>query len=183
MRIAAADDLKAGAKLQINAADLPVGESEVASRYRAVRADSPIKLSIGGAAIGESITALPDKFYTVVIAHGSAGWSSYAIDEGQGVSNDLKAQLRFFNLMPDCEAALKIAEGPVVFDATAFRSVKSRAINPVQAQLEGTCGGRSASFNLPQLRSGDHYSLFFREVGGKPALTGQFDETEPYRDR
>ena len=104
-------------------------------------------------------------------------------DEGQGSANDLKAQLRFFNLIPGCEASLKVADGPSVFDAATFGSVKSRAINPVQARLEASCNGRSAPSRLPQLRAGDHYSLFFREVAGKPTLTGQFDETEPYRDR
>jgi len=62
-------------------------------------------------------------------------------------------------------------------------TVKSRAINPVEAQLEATCGGSHVSLKLPPLRSGDHYSLFLTQTGGKSALSGQFDETEPYRDR
>ena len=183
IRMVAGGDLKVGVKLRVDAVELPVGENDVASRYRAVRADRPVKLSVDGATIGESITPLPDKFYTLIVTRNGAGWSGLAIDEGQGSANDLKAQLRFFNLIPGCEASLKIADGPSVFDAATFGSVKSRAINPVQAQLEASCNGRSAPSRLPQLRAGDHYSLFFREVAGKPALTGQFDETEPYRDR
>ena len=183
IRVAAGDDLKASAKLRIDAVEMPVDENEVASRYRAVRADKPVKLSIDGTAIAEGITPLPDKFYTLVVSRNGAGWSGFAIDEGQGSANDLKAQLRFFNLIAGCEASLKVAEGPSVFDAATFGSVKSRAINPVQAQLEASCNGHSAPSKLPQLRAGDHYSLFLREVAGKPALSGQFDETEPYRDR
>lgn len=119
-----------------------------------------------------------------MVAREGANWTSRAIDEGQGSNaSDLKAQLRFFNLMPGCEATLRIAEGPTVFDAVAFTAVKSRAINPVEAQLEVTCGGSNASLKLPQLRAGDHYSLFLTQTGGKGVLSGQFDETEPYRER
>lgn len=184
IRIASIGDIKAGTKLHINARNLPIAGSDVASRYRAVRADAQVKLSIDGAAVGENVTFLPDRFYTVVIAREGANWTSRAIDEGQGGNaSDLKAQLRFFNLMPGCAAVLRIAEGPTVFDAVAFTTVKSRTINPVEAQLEATCGGSNVSLKLPQLRAGDHYSLFLTQTGGKGALSGQFDETEPYRDR
>jgi hypothetical protein len=184
IRVVSIGDAKAGTRLHINARDLPIADNDAASRYRAVRADAPIKLSIDGAAIGENVTFTPDRFYTLVLAREGAKWNSYAIDEGQGGNaSDLKAQLRFFNLTPGCEATLRIAEGPTVFDAVAFSTVKSRTINPVEAQLEATCGGSHASLKLPQLRSGDHYSLFLTQTGGKSALSGQFDETEPYRDR
>jgi alginate O-acetyltransferase complex protein AlgF len=119
-----------------------------------------------------------------MVTREGTNWKTHAIDEGQGGNaSDLKAQLRFFNLMPGCEAMLRIAEGPTVFDAVAFTTVKSRAINPVEAQLEASCGGSNVSLKLPQLRAGDHYSLFLTQAGGKSALTGQSDETEPYRDR
>jgi alginate O-acetyltransferase complex protein AlgF len=36
---------------------------------------------------------------------------------------------------------------------------------------------------LPPLRSGDHYSLFLTQTGSTSALSGQFDETEPYQER
>ena len=105
IRAASIGDIKAGTKLHINARDLPIAGSDVASRYRAVRADAPIKLSIDGAAIGENITFLADRFYTVAIMREGANWTSHAIDEGQGGNaSDLKAQLRFFNLVPGCEA-------------------------------------------------------------------------------
>ena len=184
IRVASIGDIKLGTKLHINARDLPIVDNDIASRYRTARADAPIKLSIDGTVIGESVTFLPDRFYTVVVTREGANWKSYAIDEGQGANaSDLKAQLRFFNLMPGCEATLRIAEGPTVFEAVAFTTVKSRAINPVEAQLEATCGGSTASLKLPPLRSGDHYSLFLTQTGSKTALSGQFDETEPYRDR
>jgi alginate O-acetyltransferase complex protein AlgF len=184
IRVASVGDIKLGTKLHINTRDLPIVDNDVASRYRAVRAVASIKLSIDGAAVGENVAFLPDRFYTVVVAREGDNWTSRAIDEGQGGNaSDLKAQLRFFNLMPGCEATLRIAEGPTVFDAVAFTAVKSRAINPVEAQLEATCGGSNVALKLPQLRAGDHYSLFLTATGGKGVLSGQFDETEPYRER
>ncbi|WP_199805421.1 alginate O-acetyltransferase AlgF [Bradyrhizobium lablabi] len=184
IRVASIGDIKADTRLHINARDLSIVDNDAASRYRAVRADAPVRLSIDGAAVGKNITFLPDRFYTVVVAREGANWSAHAIDEGPGGNaSDLKAQLRFFNLMPGCEATLRIAEGPTVFDAVAFTTVKSRAINPVEALLEATCGSSNVSLKLPPLRSGDHYSLFLTQAGGKSVLSGQFDETEPYRDR
>jgi alginate O-acetyltransferase complex protein AlgF len=175
---------KADARVHINGRDLPVPDSQVVSRYRVVRVEAPVKLSIDGAPIGENVTFAPDRFYTLVVAREGTKWSSTTIDEGQGANaSDLKAQLRFFNLVPGCEATLRIAEGPTVFDAVGFATVKSRAINPVEAQLEAACGGGRASLKLPPLRSGDHYSLFLTQTGSTSALSGQFDETEPYQER
>jgi hypothetical protein len=36
---------------------------------------------------------------------------------------------------------------------------------------------------LPQLRAGDYYSIFLRKDAERLRLTGQLDETEPYRER
>ena len=75
--------------------------------------------------------------------------------------------------------ASEVSQASVVDEARAAPP----PINPVQARLEATCNGASAALTLPQLRSGDHFSLFLVEIAGKPALVGQFDETEPYRDQ
>ena len=38
--------------------------------------------------------------------------------------------------------------------------------------------------NLGTLRAGDHFSIFLRGKAGEAlSLSGQFDETEPYRER
>src|SRR5215216_1133885 len=98
IRIASTGDINLGTKLHINTRDLPIVNNDVATRYRAVRADAPIRLSIDGSAVGENVTFLPDRFYTVAIAREGANWTSHAIDEGPGGNaSDLKAQLRFFN--------------------------------------------------------------------------------------
>ncbi|MBK5653301.1 MAG: alginate O-acetyltransferase AlgF, partial [Rhizobium sp.] len=171
------------AAAKLNGSDLPIDKNAVASRYRVVRANEPIRLTVDGVATEVAAKPQADQFYTIAIARDGKTWSSTAIDEGQGSANDLKAQLRFFNLSGTCDASLRIADGPVVFQATAFGHFNSRTINPVQARLEATCNGASAALTLPQLRSGDHFSLFLVEIAGKPALVGQFDETEPYRDQ
>lgn len=178
-----AGDAALPSRIKLDAAAVPIDGNSVASPYRAVRADQAITITVDGSVLPERILPAGDKFSTVVVAREGAGWTSYLIDEGQGTSNDLKAQLRFFNLVATCDATLKVANGPIVFDTTAFKSVRSRAINPVQARLEASCGGRSASYELPQLRSGDHVSLFLRETVGGLGLSGQFDETEPYREQ
>ena len=182
IRTALIGGLNRGAKVEISTTDFSVAGNDIASRYRALRIDQPVSLSINGRGLGQ-ITLMSDKFYTLVIGGDDEHWQHFVMDEGQGSVNDLKAELRFFNLIPHCDASLRIAGGPTIFDVAEFVSVKSRTINPVQAQLEASCNGRGATFRLPQLRPGDHYSLFFREVANQPDLTGQLDETEPYRDR
>ncbi len=184
VRVAVANRSAEAGSIQIDSSKIPIDDAAVASRYRAVKADTAVRISAGGAVIDDKTIPRADQFSTIVIRRDGSGWTSTTIEEGQGAVNDLKAQLRFFNLVPRCEASLKIMDGPVVFDATASGTVKSRAINPVQARLEASCNGRTAALALPQLRSGDHFSLFLTEKGEEAvSLSGQFDETEPYKER
>lgn len=184
VRVAVANSSEGAGDIQIASTAAHIDAPAIASRYRAVKAGKPINISIAGAAVDGKIIPLADQFSTVVIDREAAGWKSYVIEEGHSNLNDLKAQLRFFNLASGCQASLKIANGPIIFDATEARNVRSRAINPVQAQLEALCDGQSISFALPQLRAGDHFSLFLRgKAGGQLNLSGQHDETEPFKDR
>jgi hypothetical protein len=184
VRVAVANSSEGAEEIQIASTALHIDTNAAASRYRAVKAGKPINISIAGSVVDGKITPLADQFSTVVIEREAAGWTSYVIEEGKSNLNDLKAQLRFFNLASGCQASLKVANGPVIFDATAARNVQSRTINPVQAQLEALCDGQSISFALPPLRAGDHFSVFLRgRAGGQLNLSGQHDETEPFRDR
>ena len=184
VRVAVANSSEGAGDVQIALAAAHIDDTAVASRYRAVRAGKPINISIAGSVVDGKIIPLADQFATVVIDREEAGWRSYVIEEGHSNLNDLKAQLRFFNLASGCQASLRVANGPVIFDATAIRNVRSRTINPVQAQLEALCDGQSISFVLPQLRAGNHFSVFLRgKVGEQLNLSGQHDETEPFRDR
>jgi alginate O-acetyltransferase complex protein AlgF len=182
VRVALADG-PAAAKVQIASREAGIEDAAVATQYRAVKADRPVSIAVDGASVGGTIVPQADQFSTVVVARDGSGWSARAIDEGQGDISDLKAQLRFFNLAAGCRASLRVADGPLIFDAATMDTVKSRAINPVQARLEAVCDSRNVSFALPQLHAGDHFSIFLRGKAGEALkLSGQFDETEPYRD-
>ena len=183
VRIAASPHVVPAMRVKIGNADIHLADTAVASQYRAVPGGKPLQLSVGGAPVGEQLIPPPDQFATIVIAPSPSGFSGYLIAEGNDTSNELKAQLRFYNLVAHCEAPLKIAEGPEVFDRTTVGAVRSRIINPVQAKLESSCNDRSAAAVLPPLHSGDHYSLFLIDAGNGVALIGQFDATEPFGER
>jgi hypothetical protein len=160
-----------------------IGGATTATRYRAVPGDKALTIAIDGAMLDLAAMPRPDEFSTVVIHRDATGWRASVISEGQANLDDLKAQLRFFNLAGGCDATLKVAGGPQIFAATAPATVRARAVNPVRADVEAGCGDRTATLALPQLRPGDHFSMFLRAVPGAGlALSGQFDETEPFRE-
>ncbi len=170
-------------RVQVNTADLQINDAARVSSYRAVRGNQPLNLSVNGSTLSKDVVPGAEAYLTLVISKTNSTWSVQSIDEGQSSSDGLKAKLRFFNLVPGCTATLKIADGPTIFQQTPFASVQSRTINPVTAKLEGSCGEGNASLTLPQLRAGDYYSIFLRKDSDQLRLTGQLDETEPYRER
>jgi alginate O-acetyltransferase complex protein AlgF len=168
-------------EVDINDSKMQFDGSNTTSRYRAIKPENAVKISVDGAAIGGKIVPLPDQFSTIVLLQTKSGLTSYVVEEGQSNISDLKVQLRFFNLVSGCQASLKVADGPSIFDATAINNVRSRAINPVQATVQAICENATTSLSLPALHAGDHFSLFLIDRDGKLDLTGQFDETEPYQ--
>ena len=185
VRVVGASDLE---NETVRIGDLSAGKNttlgRASTRYRAVAGGKPVSISIGGSFLDGPVVPPADRFSTVVVTRNGNGFSSYSIDEGEGGSNDLKAQLRFFNLAKGCDASLKVVGGPTVFELTAPMAVRSRTVSPVKAELEAICNGRTAPLSLPQLRAGDHYSLFLRgESGDTVSSSGEFDETEPYPSR
>jgi alginate O-acetyltransferase complex protein AlgF len=184
VRMAIAHDVKGAANIQMALTEVRIDHTAIASRYRPLRAGKPVSISIDGSVVEGQIIPLADQFSTIVVERDGSGWRSYVIEEGQTNLDDLKAQLRLFNLASGCQASLRVADGPVIFDITAVKNFRSRTINPVQARLEALCDGQSTSFALPQLHAGDHFSLFLSGKAGEQLnLSGQFDETEPYSDR
>jgi hypothetical protein len=170
-------------RVQVNSAELPINEATGASAYRAVPGNKPLNLSVNGSAISKDVVPGAETYLTLVISKTDTAWTVQSIDEGQGSGDGLRAKLRFLNLVPGCAATLKIADGPTIFQQSSFGSVQSRTINPVAAKLEGSCGEINAPLTLPQLHAGDSYSLFLRKDAERLRLTGQLDETEPYRER
>lgn len=169
--------------IQMNTRQINVTERDAATAYRAVPGNEPLRLSVAGTQVSGDIIPRPDSYATVAIAKDGMEWRARIIDEGQGTSDGLKARLRFFNLVSDCKAVLKITDGPVVFANASFASMLSRSINPVSARLDGSCGESHGSLDLPELHAGDSYSIFLRADAGKIILSGQLDETEAYRER
>lgn len=183
VRVVVADDRTDVTQLRVGSSELPIDETATASPYRAVPGNQPLRLLVNGAASITEIVPRPHEYTTLVVRKSASGWTARPIGENQKSGEDLKAKLRFFNLVPDCVAALRIAGGPAIFDKVPFETVQARSINPVTATIEGSCGDTAASVALPQLRPGDHYSIFLRKISDRLLLTGQLDETEPYRER
>jgi len=170
-------------RVQVNSQDLRISEATGTSSYRAVAGNQPLNLSVNGSTVSKDLVPGAAAYLTLVISKTNSAWTVQTVDEGQSSGDGLKAKLRFFNLAPGCTATLKIADGPTIFQQAAFASVVSRSINPVTAKLEGSCGEANASLTLPQLRAGDYYSILLRKDSERLRLTGQLDETEPYRER
>ncbi|MFG1227835.1 alginate O-acetyltransferase AlgF [Xanthobacter wiegelii] len=160
------------------AAPIPAGDT--ATIYRIVKGGAPLSVSLAGKPAEGSIMPAADAFSTVIVP--ALGPAVVITDPTEG-RNDLKAQLRVYNLVPGCAASVTVADGgPVVFEGVATNDTRQRAINPIEAVLAATCGAAvSQPLKLPPLKAGDHYSLFLLPGANGPKLAGQRDETEPYR--
>ncbi|MFC4624916.1 hypothetical protein ACFO1V_06720 [Daeguia caeni] len=109
---------------------------------------------------------------------GGAVRQASVVDQTRG-HDDLKAELRVYNLLPGCNGEVVIASGQTVFKDVAVGTSRQRSINPVKAQLQGKCADAvSAPLQLPDLKAGDRYSLFLVGTADKPVLVGQIDQTE-----
>lgn len=175
------DMSRAGAPIGIGtAAPAPVAAGDTATIYRVVKGGAPLTVTVGGKPADGAITPAADAFSTIVIP---ASGSAVVIADPTEGRNDLKAQLRFYNLVPGCAGAVAVADGgPTVFEGVATNDTRQRAINPIEAKLSARCGDATATpLTLPPLKAGDHYSLFLLPGAAGPVLTGQRDETEPYR--
>lgn len=158
----------------------PTPPGDTATIYRVARGGAPLAVSIGGRPVEGQIVPAADAFSTVVVP--PSGPAVVIADPTEG-RNDLKAQLRFYNLVPGCAGTVAVADGgPTVFEAVGANETRQRAINPIEARLSAKCGEVAAApLTLPPLKAGDHYSLFLLPGASGPVLTGQRDETEPYR--
>lgn len=152
---------------------------EPATIYRIVKGDTPLPLALAGKPVSGTVTPPADAFSTIVI--GPDNHAVLIADSTEG-RNDLKAQLRFYNLVPGCPGSVAVEDGPTVFEAVPTNGTTQRAINPITATLVARCGDTpSNSLKLPPLKAGDHFSLFLLPGPSGLVLDGQRDETEPYR--
>lgn len=153
-------------------------QGEPATIYRIVKGGAPLSLTLAGKPVKGTVTPPADAFSTIVIGAGEA----MLIPDSTEGRNDLKAQLRFYNLLPGCAGAVAVQDGPTVFEGVATNETRQRAINPIEATLVGRCGAATTdTLKLPPLKAGDHYSIFLVPGPNGAVLAGQRDETEPYR--
>ncbi|MFG1463948.1 alginate O-acetyltransferase AlgF [Xanthobacter sp. DSM 24535] len=164
-------------------AKTPLGpDGPRASVYRVVRGGTAVNVSVDGKPTSGTAIPAADGFTTLVLVPEGPNFRLEPLTDSTEGRDDLKAMLRFYALAPGCTATLAVADGPTVFDAVPPMASRQRAINPVDASLVGRCGDvASAPLKLPQLKAGDHYSLFLVGTAQAPVLAGQNDETEPYR--
>lgn len=161
-----------------------VATGTIATPYTVVKADKPLPLMIAGQPLKEALHLTPGEFVTVVLQPQGGGWTSQAIRDPLGDGDDLRAELRFYNLTQHCgQASLLIANTAKtqVFGQVGALATARRSINPVEANLVGQCDAAATNIaHLPQLQPADHYSFFLVESDGKAKLVGQADATEAY---
>ena len=150
-----------------------IGPSKPATTYAIVKGDRNSRCRW-------TAKVAPDSF-TTLVARRDGKVTLARIDDSGGAQDALKAELRFYNLIPGCAgAALKVSpQGPTLFDDIKPQTA-ARASIP--------CGLRwpapaSAELALPALQPGDHYSLFLGGTAAVPTLTGQVSATDPYGNK
>jgi hypothetical protein len=174
------------AALRVKIADGPeqtLSGERIASSYAIVKGDTPFAIVLDGKPAGR-IKVAPGTYTTVLPQRQGGALRLTPLDDAGGSQDALKAELRFYNLAADCPAgALQVAAGgPTLFADVAPTASASRAINPVSAQLQATCGkAASAPLALPTLQPGDHHSLFLTGTAAAPVLRGQVSATDSYK--
>lgn len=157
------------------------GQHDIATNYRVVPATAPVMIKVNGKEL-PSLAIKPDSYNTIILASAT---STQVIVDNTDNANDLKAELRFYNTIPNCTATLAIANnGPVIFKDIAQYQSNKRAINPVKADITGSCnaGSPSAAVALPQVKAGDKASIFLLGDQQRPRVFVQIDHTDPYTE-
>lgn len=148
--------------------------------FRILKGGVPATLSVNGTPLAAPIDIPQNAFVTILLRPGSGAPQATAIVDSTRGHDDLKAELRVYNLVDGCEAQILLSGGQAVFKEVQPAASARRAINPVKADLQGACGAVvSAPLSLPALKAGDRYSLFLTGTQDKPVLWGQIDRTEP----
>lgn len=172
--------------LQVQVADgasQRIGPPAPATSYAIVAGGRRFAVRVGGKAVA-TLEAQPDRFTTWVLRRDGARYAFTAIDDTGEPPDALKAELRFYNLVPGCASAqLQIAPaGAVVLRDVPPLGAGGRAVNPVRAQLVALCGTASSEArSLPELQAGDHLSLFMAGTAARPMLMLQPSRTDAFK--
>ncbi len=152
-----------------------------ATDFRVLKGGQRNKLEVNGAVIADTLDILPNSFVTILLSEADRQIKAKVITDSTRGHDDLKAELRAYNLIHNCNGQIAIAGGPAVFNDLVTGETMQRAINPVSADLEGKCISNdsvgSSALKLPQLKAGDRYSLFLIGSLDQPVLKGQIDQT------
>ncbi|VVE56381.1 cell division protein FtsQ [Pandoraea pneumonica] len=156
---------------------------KVASTYAIVKGNEAFPIVIDGKPAG-TLQVAPDTFNTLVPRRDGSKVTFTVLTDAGGTEDGLKAELRFYNLSPQCAGGqLSVSpSGPALFENVGQGPSVARAINPVKATLVSACGTvASKTLALPALAPGDHYSLFLVGTPSAPVLRGQLSATDPYQ--
>ncbi len=138
-----------------------------------------------GARRGQASFRIEPGSFVTVLLHATADGALAATPVVDTADfNRARARLAFYNAMPDCAAATLAIHpgGPAVFEAVPSLATRARSVNPVAAQIRGTCGERaSAPFALEGLEAGGMYSIWLISGGAQPAAFLTRDTTAVWR--
>ena len=142
-----------------------------------------VDLQSGGVSGKASITAEPGSFTTVLVQQGPNGLLALPVRD-HSEFNQNRARLSFYNAIPGCpEGTLALEPGKqAVFQGIAPGNVGARSVNPVSAQLQASCGGRTAPlFDLKGVEAGGMYSIWLMQPGGEPVAFMTRDRTQRWQ--
>jgi hypothetical protein len=138
-----------------------------------------------GARRGQASFRIEPGSFVTVLLHATADGALAATPVVDTADfNRARARLAFYNAMPDCPAATLAIHpgGPAVFEGVPSLATRARSVNPVAAQIRGTCGERSSPpFALEGLEAGGMYSVWLIGGGGQPAAFLTRDTTAAWR--
>lgn len=153
------------------------GSKKIATDYRVVDGGKDMALTVDGRT-AKPVKLTPGSFNTIVL--GGNAQVTVITDATEG-RNDLKAEMRFYNLVPGCTATLSLENGPDIFKDVTQDTSQKRAINPVKANVVGRCDKvLSTASALPALKSGDRTSVFLLGDAKAIRVVTQLDATEAY---
>ena len=166
-----------------NPADILHGNQKPASDYRVVDAAGDLIITLDGRTL-PPLKIAAGGFYTVVLPPTPIQTPALIADATDG-RNDLKAELRFYNLIANCDAALRLQDGAQIFSGVNTNQAARRSINPVRASVSGQCSNgasnnAAAASTLPPMKSGDRVSVFLTGTVAQPRLSSQVDATAAY---
>ena len=151
--------------------------------YRVVENAAGRKLGLAVAGAHLELQVKPGSFNSVVITRQGGAVTALAIEE-RSEFNQARARLSFDNAIAGCaDGKLDLAPGGQnVFADVAAGQSRMRNVNPVEASVRASCGGKAPILvALGALEAGGQYSVWLMAPSGSPEAFVVRDTTAPYR--